>query len=602
VAPSAQAAKELQKGSGINSSTTTKLLLAVEEGRETLTSDDVLVLDEAGMVSTQEMYRFYELARDKGFKLILMGDDRQLEPVPTPCVLSEMIKELSESELVDIRRQKDPELGIAVMKLFRGGVIPNEKREEFVTYLTEKLVESGYSQEEATAKAIESANTSAFKDFDDKGLISEHENKTQLEASVVSDWHDFSKKSVGGDWANADGKESPFAQNIMLAKTNASVATLNAMARQILKDEGFLDESKSFTVETNIDGRLAEKDFCLNDRVMFRAGDPSGEGRFTNSTTATITDINGSVISGITSEGINVTADLDSYKQIDHAYAMTIHKAQGMTVENCVVLDDGSLVNREIYVAWSRFKEAMHVHTLDKESLESRCENERSKGNTISQFEELQGVITPEMMDKLKSYSETQEIDIETVREVVSRIGEAVEEIKMNPVNIPTREELEEKIDQAAAMYQDSGKSMYYDSIRANFINLAGQGFVEDKVVGTLHFMERKRTVDGQEVTDKLQANLSDVEGWRFQMKPGDRESDEVIRGANVDFIKHETGKGTTDAAAFIHHTNQAYVMDLQKDSPQASPEHPPVSEPIQAPAPAPEPQQPPPERDGPSF
>src|SRR3546814_18712810 len=53
-------------------------------------------------------------------------------------------------------------------------------------------------------------------------------------------------------------------------------------------------------------------------------------------------------------DGRRVTVDLKRYAHVDHGYAATVHKTQGVTVTNTHVLATPGLDNHSSYVALSR--------------------------------------------------------------------------------------------------------------------------------------------------------------------------------------------------------------------------------------------------------
>ena len=71
----------LEHGSGIASRTIASLEHQWGQGREQLTSRDVLVIDEAGMVGTRQMERVLSHAADAGAKVVLVGDPQQLQSI-----------------------------------------------------------------------------------------------------------------------------------------------------------------------------------------------------------------------------------------------------------------------------------------------------------------------------------------------------------------------------------------------------------------------------------------------------------------------------------------------------------------------------------------
>jgi hypothetical protein len=63
-----------------------------------------------------------------------------------------------------------------------------------------------------------------------------------------------------------------------------------------------------------------------------------------------------------TDDGRNVSFDLKDYDKIDHGYAATIHKAQGMTVDRAHVLATPGMDAHGSYVALSRHRDSVDLH------------------------------------------------------------------------------------------------------------------------------------------------------------------------------------------------------------------------------------------------
>src|SRR5690606_12008673 len=60
--------------------------------------------------------------------------------------------------------------------------------------------------------------------------------------------------------------------------------------------------------------------------------------------------------------GRDISFDLKDYDRIDHGYAATIHKAQGMTVDRTHVLATPGMDAHGSYVALSRHRDSMDFH------------------------------------------------------------------------------------------------------------------------------------------------------------------------------------------------------------------------------------------------
>ena len=82
VALASSAAGVLSSETGMQTETIARLLARAEHSpRPVLTDKSVLIIDESGMVDTAQMARLVDLVHESGGKLILVGDERQLQAV-----------------------------------------------------------------------------------------------------------------------------------------------------------------------------------------------------------------------------------------------------------------------------------------------------------------------------------------------------------------------------------------------------------------------------------------------------------------------------------------------------------------------------------------
>lgn len=80
------AAESLEGGAGIPSRTIASLEHSWARGRDGLSSDDVLVVDEAGLVGSRQMQRVVEHAEAAGAKVVMVGEPRSDPGQPAPPV------------------------------------------------------------------------------------------------------------------------------------------------------------------------------------------------------------------------------------------------------------------------------------------------------------------------------------------------------------------------------------------------------------------------------------------------------------------------------------------------------------------------------------
>ncbi|MDT8873523.1 hypothetical protein RAA17_26305 [Komagataeibacter rhaeticus] len=83
-----------------------------------------------------------------------------------------------------------------------------------------------------------------------------------------------------------------------------------------------------------------------------------------------------------------MSVSVADYDALDHGYAATIHKSQGVTVERAHVLATGSMDRHGAYVALSRHRESVSVHwgrddVGDRDGLVRRLSREQLKDTTL---------------------------------------------------------------------------------------------------------------------------------------------------------------------------------------------------------------------------
>ena len=107
VALSGIAAENLEGGSGISSRTIASMEHGWAQGRDGLTSRDVLVIDEAGMVGTRQLERVLSHAAEAGAKVVLVGDPQQLQAIEAGAAFRSIHERHGGAEIGEVRRQRE---------------------------------------------------------------------------------------------------------------------------------------------------------------------------------------------------------------------------------------------------------------------------------------------------------------------------------------------------------------------------------------------------------------------------------------------------------------------------------------------------------------
>ncbi|ABQ32721.1 MULTISPECIES: Ti-type conjugative transfer relaxase TraA [Bradyrhizobium] len=355
------AAENLEGGSGIASRTIASMEHGWAQGRDLLTSRDVLVIDEAGMVGTRQFERVLSHAADAGAKVVLVGDPQQLQSIEAGAAFRSIHERHRGAEMGEVRRQ----------------------RQDW--------------QRDATRDLATGRTGDAIHAYDAHGMVHEAASREQARGELIDRW-------------DRERQANPDASRIILTHTNAEVRALNEVARGRMREAGNLGDDVYVAAERGA------RNFAPGDRVMFLANE-RGLG-VKNGTLGTIEQVNAQSMTVRTDDGRDVAFDLKDYNRIDHGYAATIHKAQGMTVDRAHVLATPGMDAHGSYVALSRHRDGMDLHYgrddfASQDKLISVLSRDRAK-DMASDYEPA------------RDYAERRGI---TFRERVDRVVEIVRQV-----------------------------------------------------------------------------------------------------------------------------------------------------------------------------
>lgn len=299
------AAEGLEHGSAIGSRTLASLEHAWGQDRDRLTDKHILVIDEAGMVGTRQLERVVSEAERQGAKVVLVGDPQQLQAIEAGAAFRSVAERHGAIEIMDIRRQQ----------------------EEW--------------QREATRELATGRTGEAIGRYAEAGFVHEAATREAARAELADAW-------------DRDRQDSLGASRIILTHTNDEVRLLNEEVRDRLKAGGALGEEVTLAVERG------ERSFAVGDRIMFLKNERSMEVK--NGSLGTVQTIDRMRVAVLLDDGRSIAFDYKDYAHIDHGYAATIHKAQGMTVDRVQLLATPGIDSHATYVAMSRHRENVDLH------------------------------------------------------------------------------------------------------------------------------------------------------------------------------------------------------------------------------------------------
>jgi conjugative relaxase-like TrwC/TraI family protein len=305
VAVAAITADGLQQATGAPSTSLARLL--TDPARH-VPAGGVLLLDEAGMVGTRQLARLTEITRAMGCKLVLVGDPAQLPEMEAGGLFEALTRGPDAITLTGHHRQ---------VEAWEAGALED--------------VRNGRSQ-------------AAFDAYADHGRLH------------TADTIDAVRKQIVNDYLGARAEHDDPRQVLILARTRSQAATLNHEVRRLLLADGRLSAA---ALRVHADDR--DIDFRVGDEVIVTRN--LHHANLFNGTRATVTSVDFDGLVLTTATGRPVPLDRGTVgRALDHGYALTIHKAQGLTVERALLWADPGLYREAGYVGLSRARQATHLY------------------------------------------------------------------------------------------------------------------------------------------------------------------------------------------------------------------------------------------------
>lgn len=316
----------------------------------------VIIVDEAGLISSEDTHTLLTAVEKSGAKIILVGDRGQLQAIGGAGGLPLVARAVESANVSTIVRQRDE-------------------------WARDAVTAFGIGDTEAALEA-----------FNERGLLIEAEG----DAATI--------REIGDRWAQLRGS-NPEKSILLIAKTNAEVLAINEQIRFRLKAEGIVYGSEIPLRTITPSGHTAKINLSAGDEIRFLKRDD--ELGVINGTTATVLRITQSSakedpidhIVEMSTHGrcvsfpLSKLADDKNRLPISHAYASTIYGSQGLTVDNAIVLINPVFDKHDIYVAASRARDSTQL-IVNKKLVDKSISLEQSllpqdRETTASQSERI---------------------------------------------------------------------------------------------------------------------------------------------------------------------------------------------------------------------
>ena len=308
----AVAARELQNGSGIPATSLARFLSDLHQAP--LTPRTVIVVDEASMIGTRQLLDLLQVAAEQQAKVVLVGD---------PCQLSE---------------------------IEAGGLFAALAGAEHALQLHTNQRQAEPWERDALGALRDGDPTRALDAYADHDRVRLAPDRTLLVDRLTADY--LLARSGDGD-----------PDVLVLAVRNSDVRAVNDAIRSQLRTHGVLGDA-----EIQVGSEERARAYAAGDDVVITRNDYRRE--VFNGTRARVTalDTRTGELTLTTREGQQITVPAAwAADRLDHAYAMTCHRAQGITVDTALLFGTAALSREAAYVAMSRGREANYVYATHEE-------------------------------------------------------------------------------------------------------------------------------------------------------------------------------------------------------------------------------------------
>ena len=385
-----------------------KLLRLAARGGIEINKDTIIIVDEAGMLSTRQAHHILQLSERHGAKIVFAGDTQQQQPVEAGPGLRLVCDAVGSVRVDRIRRQKADLEDILThvqgetpeRARLLASSMAEERRTRILTYyetMKGKLVFTPWQV----------AASEALRDGDAASAIAAHHLRGRFHIG-----YDEEKTLTGlvDDWDRYQ-RQHPDKSSVVLARTRAEVRALSHLMRErrfasVPDGERADTERVTVIVSRGTEDERATSPLEIARGDQLRIGATHWEKQLFNGTVVTVEDFKvergeagtdpSVLISARTEDGRAVSFHHDEIRdwygniRLDHGYALTITSAQGLTVDRTFLLADARPARETIYPAATRHREGLDIYVnrapLALDIADRRADNDREAAVTDTEI------------------------------------------------------------------------------------------------------------------------------------------------------------------------------------------------------------------------
>ena len=393
-APSATAARVLQQDAGIPSDTVSRHLIEVaKESKPWQSASELWVVDESSMMSTEQARALVSAADRQKARLVLVGDRQQLPAIEAGRPFAMLLERgMASVEMRELKRQKSPILKAAVLDTIGRREVSALKKLAGHTYaIADRNARIDAIVKDYLARpAAERNRTLIVTGVNDDRREINDQIRARLKDEKTLDGPDLlGTVLVQRDLTRAELTQPKAYQAGDIVRFGRAYARLGIRLGEYLTvtevdaEEGvvsLLREGKPIRWEPR---RAAKVEVYQEEKRGVAAGDRL---RWTRNDRE-LGRRNGEVVEVISVDAAKGVAtvrgsrsaeplDLSTKQHWEHAYASTVHAAQGKTADRVLVhLDtryEKTIGSESFYVAISRARQEARLYTNDQSKLPDR--------------------------------------------------------------------------------------------------------------------------------------------------------------------------------------------------------------------------------------
>jgi conjugative relaxase-like TrwC/TraI family protein len=394
-APSAEASRGVLKSEGFEKADTVARLVLDKDLQKQL-KNNVLWVDEAGLLGNKQMNQLLEIAKSQNARVILTGDTRQHTSVERGDALRIMMEKskVKPTRVTEIQRQKNYALYKDAVKLISEQKLPQgferlesmgavkeiadtkERHQELAreyaglvknkasilvvapTHLEGEMVTNHIRAELKTSTVLKGEEKTFTVQKNLSPTEAEKKDATFYRVGQSVQFHQNAKGFARGSMFDVVGKDEQ--GNIQVRDTKKSAdAHLQSLP---------LQEGKKFSVFEK-----AEISLTAGDKIRItQNGFSNDKKRLNNGNIVTVKgfDTKGNIVAS--SGQSDLTLDKD-HRNFAYGYCTTSHSSQGKTVDHVLIaqgaMSFGATSREQFYVSVSRGKTGISIYTDNKQEL-----------------------------------------------------------------------------------------------------------------------------------------------------------------------------------------------------------------------------------------